>query len=112
MNIHKCSEAARWKAEVLQMMWDGAKDHAAGAGHRRDWRGGGRRGNATPPALPNLPAPIPGAKHPPKPTEHEGLGWLCRYPPQGDTTCAGCCSPGRCHPKGDATSIPPEANSN
>lgn len=31
MNIHKCNEAARWKAEVLQMMWAGAKDHAAGA---------------------------------------------------------------------------------
>lgn len=31
MNIHKCNEAARWKAEVLQMMWAGAKDHVAGA---------------------------------------------------------------------------------
>lgn len=31
MNIHKCNEAARWKAEVLQMMWAGAKNHAAGA---------------------------------------------------------------------------------
>lgn len=31
MNIHKCNEAARWKAEVLQMMWASAKNHAAGA---------------------------------------------------------------------------------
>lgn len=31
MNIHKCNEAARWKAEVLQMMWAGAKNHSAGA---------------------------------------------------------------------------------
>lgn len=31
MNIHKCNKAARWKAEVLQMMWASAKNHAAGA---------------------------------------------------------------------------------
>lgn len=31
MNIHKCNEAARWKAEVLQMMWACANNHAAGA---------------------------------------------------------------------------------
>lgn len=106
MNIHKCSEAARWKAEVLQMMWDGAKDHAAGAGHRRDWRGGGRRRNATPPALPNLPAPIPGAKHPPKPTEHEGLGWLCRYPPRGTPPVPGAAPLGGATPKGTPPASP------
>lgn len=48
MNIHKCSEAARWKAEVLQMMWDGAKKHAAGAGHSQTGGSGG--------AAPHLPA--------------------------------------------------------
>lgn len=36
MNIHKCDEAARWKAEVLQMMWARAKDHAAGPSEAKD----------------------------------------------------------------------------
>lgn len=36
MNIHKCDEAARWKAEVLQMMWARAKDHAAGPREAKD----------------------------------------------------------------------------
>lgn len=55
MNIHKCSEAARWKAEVLQMMWDGAKKHAAGAGHSQTGGSGGL--------------------HPTSPQPARGMGW-------------------------------------
>ena len=55
MNIHKCSEAARWKAEVLQMMWDGAKKHAAGAGHSQMGGSGGL--------------------HPTSPQPARGMGW-------------------------------------